>query len=106
MGRRSRDPRHQNHFRNSLSFDPNFHGRVLFWAEDDAMKVWLFLEQLKPLRWCIRFGKKWRIVKKVEILVPMKTMAGRKAPHGYLVGNGGVSFKGSTAIIRQGIVKP
>ena len=74
-------------------------------GEGGEVKVWVFLESLKPLRWCVRFGKKWKIVKSVSIEIPMKTARGKIAPHGYLVGDGTVSIRRCIARI-GGLIKP
>lgn len=52
------------------------------------MKLWLFLESLNPIRWGVRYGKRWAIVKKVDIKIPLKTKLGKNAPHCYLEGEG------------------
>ena len=64
-------------------------------------KIWLALESVKPLRWAIRYGGKWRIVKEVKIEIPMETRKGKIAPHGYLFGIGKVIFKESVAFLRN-----
>ena len=64
------------------------------------MKIWVCLESVRPLRWAVREGNKWHVVKEVEINVPMKTRRGVRAPHGYLAGTGTVIISGGKAVIR------
>ena len=63
--------------------------------------IWLFLESTHPLRWGIRYGNEWLIVKRVKVLVPMNSRRGPIAPHAFLSTKGVVRFEGNTAIIER-----
>ena len=54
--------------------------------------IWLALETLRPLRWAIRYGNQWWIVKTVKVLIPLRTRRGTIQPKAYLVGRGRVQI--------------
>lgn len=65
------------------------------------MRVILAVETIKPLRWCIRDGYTWHIVRRVEIRTRMKSGTGMKSPHAYLYCDGKVTVKGGKAVISK-----
>lgn len=52
------------------------------------MKIWICLESLKPMRWAVRYGNKWAVVKKVISKIPLITRRGKNQPKCYLAGDG------------------
>ena len=61
------------------------------------MKIWLFLETLRALRWGVRYGRRWRIVKEVKVSGSMTSQKNKISPNAVLQGIGRVSFKKGTA---------
>lgn len=65
------------------------------------MRIWIYLESVNPVKWGVRAGRKWHIVNKITINIPMETRHGRHAPQGYLVGHGKAFIKNGHAVITQ-----
>jgi hypothetical protein len=63
------------------------------------MKIWICVESLSPLRWAIRYGNKWRIVKNFISKIDLRPKDGKIAPQAYLEGFGRVKFKKNNAVI-------
>lgn len=63
------------------------------------MKIWFFLETMRPPKWGIRAGKKWFSVDRAIIKTQMKTAFQDRQPYCYLQCEGNLTIKNKTAII-------
>lgn len=65
------------------------------------MKIWIYLESVKPLRWGVRYGKKYWTGKEIRVFTNLITQSNKKQPYGVLVGYGHVSILPNCAVIHS-----
>ena len=63
------------------------------------MKISIALESLNTVLWCIHYGKKWKVVKAIQVDGILKTETRKQAPHAILTGDGKVEFTNGSAKI-------